>query len=230
MDGKILKFPTIKRCTQCNILKPLSAFYPRSTRKCNSQSQCKECEKIRVQKYRLRNVDKLKEQRKKKYKENTSEIIERQSKWYWKNRNIIMERRKQYIQTEKAKTTRKLWKKKNPDKIRIMQKRYLSVPRNRIRANISAKIHHIIKGSIKYHWPKQLGYTFQELKEHLEKLFKDNMSWENYGKYGWHIDHKVPISAFNYKFYSDNAFKECWDLSNLQPLWAKENHRKSNKR
>jgi len=64
-------------------------------------------------------------------------------------------------------------------------------------------------------------------KNHLEKQFKDGMTWDNYGD--WHIDHIRPISSFNFKSYEDKEFKECWDLNNLQPLWAEENIRKHNR-
>lgn len=68
-----------------------------------------------------------------------------------------------------------------------------------------------------------LGYSAFELKEHIEKQFTDGMSWENWGK--WHIDHKIPISYFNK---NDNP-KIVNSLDNLQPLWAIENIKKSDK-
>jgi len=50
------------------------------------------------------------------------------------------------------------------------------------------------------------------------------MTWESYGK--WHIDHIKPIALFDYHCAEDSAFKECWSLNNLQPLWALENIKK----
>ena len=64
---------------------------------------------------------------------------------------------------------------------------------------------------------------------HLEKQFKEGMTWNNYGYYGWHIDHIRPVSSFNFNSYDDPEFKECWALSNLQPLWGKENISKKDK-
>ena len=58
---------------------------------------------------------------------------------------------------------------------------------------------------------------------------KNGMTWETHGKYGWHIDHKIPISAFNFESPKDLDFKKCWALINLQPMWAKENIRKGAK-
>jgi hypothetical protein len=53
------------------------------------------------------------------------------------------------------------------------------------------------------------------------------MSWENYGK--WHIDHRIPIDAFNFTCPEDIDFTQCWALRNLRPLWAVDNIKKSNK-
>jgi hypothetical protein len=64
-----------------------------------------------------------------------------------------------------------------------------------------------------------LPYTFDVLHQHLESLFTDGMTWENYGRGGWHIDHKKPISSFSFTSETDPEFLQCWSLSNLQPLW-----------
>ncbi|GAG90799.1 unnamed protein product, partial [marine sediment metagenome] len=53
------------------------------------------------------------------------------------------------------------------------------------------------------------------------------MTWKNQGK--WHLEHKVPVSAFNFSSSDHIDFKRCWALSNLQPMWAKENLSKSAK-
>jgi len=71
------------------------------------------------------------------------------------------------------------------------------------------------------HWEDLVGYTLDDLKKHLEKQFKNGMTWSNYGK--WHIDHIIPIKVFNFTKPEHIDFKRCWALSNLQPLWAKEN-------
>lgn len=72
-----------------------------------------------------------------------------------------------------------------------------------------------------------LGYRRRELMAHLEALFSPGMSWENYGE--WHIDHVVPLAAFNFTTCDCFDFKRAWRLSNLQPLWAHENMKKSAK-
>ena len=75
---------------------------------------------------------------------------------------------------------------------------------------------------------KHLSYTMKELKDHLEKQFDSKMSWDNYGRY-WHIDHIYPQSLLPYTNMEEENFKKCWALSNLQPLEAIANIKKSNK-
>ncbi len=75
---------------------------------------------------------------------------------------------------------------------------------------------------------KYIGFTGKQLREHLEKLMKPGMSWNNYGVV-WHIDHIMPASKFKYTSIKDKGFKQCWSLDNLQPLFAEENVKKSNK-
>lgn len=70
-------------------------------------------------------------------------------------------------------------------------------------------------------WEKIVGYSLEELMNHLEKQFKVGMDWTNYGQ--WHIDHRIPKSKFRFRSISDAQFILCWSLENLQPLWANEN-------
>lgn len=68
-----------------------------------------------------------------------------------------------------------------------------------------------------------LGYSLTELMSHLEAKFSAGMTWANYGRKGWHVDHIIPKSAFNYETPDDLDFKRCWALDNLQPLWEFDN-------
>lgn len=76
-------------------------------------------------------------------------------------------------------------------------------------------------------WESLVGYTLEDLRCHLERLFLPGMTWQNMGH--WHIDHVRPVSSFNITNCDDLAFRECWSLSNLQPLWAVDNLKKYNK-
>jgi hypothetical protein len=100
--------------------------------------------------------------------------------------------------------------------------------KNRLSVAFSGNMRHSLKGNKSgNHWETLVNYTVTDLRKHLEKQFNDGMTWDNYGK--WHIDHITPVSAFNFDKPSDMDFKRCWALSNLRPLWAKENHQKINK-
>lgn len=48
-----------------------------------------------------------------------------------------------------------------------------------------------------------------------------------YGYTGWHVDHIIPCAAFDLTKPAEQA--KCFHYSNLQPLWATDNYRKSNK-
>lgn len=80
-----------------------------------------------------------------------------------------------------------------------------------------------------YKWETLVGYSRKELLSHLESQFIKGMTWDNYGRHGWHIDHIVPISWFHFESYTDPEFKMCWALKNLQPLWEFDNLSKSNR-
>ncbi len=74
-------------------------------------------------------------------------------------------------------------------------------------------------------WERIVGYSVDELMTHLESHFLPGMSWSNYGT--WHIDHVVPQAAFLINAVTDPSVRDCWSLSNLRPLWALENIKKS---
>ena len=66
-----------------------------------------------------------------------------------------------------------------------------------------------------------LGCDLVGLKAHLEGLFRDGMTWENYGLKGWHIDHKVLCGSFD--LLDPAQQRACFHFTNLQPLWWHEN-------
>jgi DNA polymerase II small subunit/DNA polymerase delta subunit B len=74
---------------------------------------------------------------------------------------------------------------------------------------------------------RDLGCTIEFLKQYIESKFQEGMNWDNYGKFGWHIDHIIPLSFFDLT--DRKQFLKACHYTNLQPLWAKDNLSKGNK-
>lgn len=100
-----------------------------------------------------------------------------------------------------------------------------------LRDRMSRRLRHALSGgNLSKEWKHIfdiVGYSIEDLQAELQSKFKDNMNWNNIGE--WHIDHILPESSFNYDSFEDEQFKKCWSLNNLQPLWAEDNIKKSNK-
>ena len=159
----------------------------------------------------------------KKYREkNKEKLYNNHKKWYEENKDKWNEYIKEY-------------REKNVDKIRKIKRNYERTrkhndPLYKLISNFRTAIYQVLKENNigkNGHYFEILGYTPEELISHIEKQFKDGMTWDNYGDF--HIDHKIPISSFNIKEIGDSEFMKCWSLSNLQPMWGEENIRKSNK-
>ena len=70
-----------------------------------------------------------------------------------------------------------------------------------------------------------LGCDFETVKLHLEKQFVDGMNWDNHGLFGWHIDHIIPLASAT----TEKELLKLCHYTNLQPLWAEDNLKKSDK-
>lgn len=130
---------------------------------------------------------------------------------------------------DKNKRRNRKWRLANPEKVKAIGLKHRSTP--------SAKIHNAVRAAVHYSLTKGtkagrktfdlLNYGVEELRTHLEERFTDGMSWENYGKEGWEIDHIFPLSSFKIETPECPDFRRAWALSNLQPLWGEENRSKN---
>jgi len=118
------------------------------------------------------------------------------------------------------------------DKDHILSKeRYYRMrqdPIRRLRVDLRCRINIAIRGNFKSGSAvKDLGCSIEELKTYLESKFQSNMTWDNWSRTGWHIDHIRPLSSFDL---SDPVqVKLACHYTNLQPLWAKDNLKKGAK-
>lgn len=125
---------------------------------------------------------------------------------------------------EKQKVYNRLSKVKERRNIRAKERRETD-PNFKLRHNLADRIYLALKGKNKSAKTLELlGCSLSFLRKRLESLFHPGMTWENYGRYGWHVDHKRPCAKFDL---TDPAQqRECFHYTNLQPLWATENHKK----
>ena len=134
---------------------------------------------------------------------------------------------------EKEQIRHKIYNENNKDKLnrtsRLWKKRERETnPNFRIIENMRSRMRAtIVKGKKSAHTIELLGCSGNEARLHLESKFQVGMSWANYGKNGWEIDHIIPCSSFDLEKSEDQH--KCFHWSNLQPLWQPDNRRKSNK-
>ena len=190
----------MKICVICKKELSRKEFYKNRNYIDGLGSYCKLCTKKYHKKYRKLNALKIKIQNKKYQKLNKDKILE--------------------------------YKRINKTKIRDRERRYENNRRKidvcfRLRHNLRKRIWDALHSqkSYKINRTSQLvGCSIDQLKQHLEKQFTKGMSFSNYGQ--WHIDHIRPCASFDLS--NPEEQKKCFNYTNLQPLWARENRIKSN--
>jgi len=239
MDTENIK---TKVCTKCEKELPATTeyYHKHKTGKLGLRADCKNCAKMhrkenkeqirkRRKQYCKENKEQISEQQKQYYEENKQRISERKKQYYEENKEQILGRQKQYCKENKEQI--KQYREKNKGRIKKYNTRYMKEKRNkdigfRILSNCRTRLYQVIKGNLKSASTKKLiGCSIEKLLEHLENQFADGMTWDNYGE--WHVDHIKPCAMFD--FTKEEEQRECFHYTNLQPLWAEENLRKSDK-
>jgi hypothetical protein len=187
-----------KACTSCGLEKALSDFPIDRHRRDGHREQCKACREQVKRAWKLSHTENVKAYNKK--------------------------------SRENHRGYRKAYCKKNPEIIKNARRNYVDSHRNDPKTILHRRIsggvrRGLASGKAGRSWESLVGYTLAQLRRHLEKHFLPGMTWENMGK--WHIDHKIPVSAFNFTAPDDIDFRKCWALKNLQPLWARDNEVKN---
>lgn len=125
---------------------------------------------------------------------------------------------------DKARARHSKWRKNNPGKSYKTQKeRHTKDPTNKVKDLFRSAIYKAFL-RIKQNKPTDtqtlLGCTWEEAKARFESLFQEGMNWSNHGE--WHVDHIRPVASFG-----PDELHLMNHISNLQPLWAKDNILKS---
>lgn len=244
---------TTKICSKCKEEKEVYEFYVDKTKSDGYYNSCKKCKNI----YTKTRVDENKTYLKlwkinnpdyhKKFREKNPNYVK---KYYQNNKEVLLERVKKHYHENKEKNLEKFrtlstkYYYNNREKRLEYNKNYNSINKEKRNEHLKIKrinnpiyrLSHNVRGRI-YTFLKNnnnitknnktfeiIGCSPEFLKEHIEKQFTKGMSWDLMGKY-IHIDHIIPLSSAKTE---EEVYKLC-HYTNLQPLWAKDNLKKSNK-
>lgn len=159
----------------------------------------------------LKNRDKILSYNKLHYQQNKATICAKAKEYRAKNKDIIALKKKKYAQEHRVQIAEYRRNKLKTD----VQFRLACLLRKRIaRALTSNKAGSAVK---------DLGCSVSELKFFIEGKFKDSMTWVNQGK--WEIDHVIPLAFFDLT--NREQFLKANHYTNLQPMWAPDNRKKS---
>src|SRR6266480_1801140 len=145
----------------------------------------------------------------KRYQENKAAILARHRDYARRNREKIRARMRLYRKSPRgralrAASDRRCLKRATAYKnawarIRRRTDRSYAIGTNlRARIGLALRTHPATQSASVTAWIRDLiGCTISELITYLQSKFLPGMSWENYGRKGWHIDHIRPLSSFD---------------------------------
>jgi hypothetical protein len=209
-----------KICRKCNQEKKVCDFGKTNQNKDGLKSYCNECRKLESKTYRENNKEKRSETLKNYYKNNKEKELLRFKNYREKNPEKRKETLLKYNIRNKGK--RNEWSKNWKKNQRRTNPKYLLI------TNLRSRTKDFMKGEKNFNHIKTfevVGCSPDFLKGYIENKFTDGMTWDNYGFYGWHIDHIIPLSSSKTE---EELIKLC-HYTNLQPLWAKDNMTKGSK-
>ena len=215
-----------KVCNVCREKKELCDFVMDKVYKDGFSNRCKQCEKEIKRIYYIKNKEKRLSYMKEYSIKNKEKILSQTKEYRINNR----EKRKEYNikNKEKQQSYNKEYRIKNREKrSEYVRNRRLNDYIFKLSSNVRIRLYLYLKttGITKSKRTFDIvGCSPPELKDYLEKKFTEGMSWDRIGK-EIHIDHIIPLSSAKSE---DEIYKLC-HYTNLQPLWAEDNLKKSNK-
>jgi hypothetical protein len=193
-----------KVCKKCGLEKDLSEFPVCGENPSWIMGTCKDCKRLKDNEYsRRRNA------------KDRDKVNTRNAQWAVENREQDLERRKKYNREHRVEL--RAWHREHQRKLRATDVAY------RIECALRARVHNALHGVGKADRTMALmGCSSEQVRSHLERMFRPGMTWENYGgRDGWQIDHVVPCASFDLSRPEEQ--RRCFHYTNLQPLWAEEN-------
>lgn len=211
-----------KVCRYCKQEKPYSDFYRWKNSPDGYHFCCKQCKKEMNQKRYEENKEVINK------RTSISRAIRRQTDPEFDEK--LKEYSRKQAKSESYKRANQKYRKVHKDKINKYEaQRTANDVSLRITKRLRTRLHHFVNGVGKYsyHTKDLFGCSLEELMNHLESQFQEGMSWDNYGKNGWVIDHIIPCSYFDMT--DDIQVHICFNFRNLQPLWNFDNGSKNDK-
>lgn len=208
-----------KSCSKCGNIKSLTEFPKSSRYKSGLNPQCKCCLNTTAKAWRVNNPVLRKAQADRGYHKNIE-----------KTRKL---KRVYYREHKEEKSSYDIeYRQKNKDKIAKYKKdwsyKMKDDPIYKIKKNLRRRVHHALMGRNKSDNTFNLiGCSPEDFKQHIESLWIEGMSWDNYGPSGWHIDHIKECYTFDLS--DPLQQQECFHYSNQRPLWAKDNLKRPKK-
>lgn len=212
-EKEFLALNNCRWCARCKKAKDVEEFWP-------TQYGCKDCTKKLKLEWASLNPDYYADYRS--VNKNRQAIAH--ADWFARNK-------------EKKNQQNRDWYYANKDKTRERNKRnrevYKKDPQYKLRKALRQRIYSCLLGMKSKKTMELIGCDMAALKIHLESLFQEGMTWENYGNPngdhsdGWHVDHIKPCASFDLQ--DLNQQKECFHYTNLQPLWGRDNIAKGSK-
>ena len=178
------------------------------------------------------------------YKKNKKKKKEYNKDYYGKNKEILKEKQRKYGQEhrEERREYAKKYRETHEEEIRRKQKvnrpktnKYEKDRRRKdLKFNLSRRMSSAIRRSLQdgkngRHWESLVNYTLDDLIKRLKTTIPKGYKWQDCLDGKLHVDHKIPVSAFNFNCSGHIDFRRCWSLKNLQLLPSRENHEKYNK-
>lgn len=208
---------------------PLSEFNESGSNCDGLKSWCKDCSRAsRRKSYEINNLNEVRYRNSHKKE---SKLY--RDEYYLKNKEQIISDTKEYIKLhpEIKKISNKNWYLKNKDYYSAYSRERYNNDINyklnkRLRTRLSDELRKNIVGK-SFRTFDLLGLPIQDFKVYIENKFLPGMSWENWGKYTWHLDHIIPLSSFDLT--DPEQQKKAFNYANYQPLWAKDNLQKGSK-
>lgn len=203
------------------------------SKRLTGRSECSVCFDLLLEKrkeyskiYREKNKSKLKVKYKE-YRDNNKETVSLGKANYRKNNlEAINKRARQSYKNNKQHFAEmsKRYQEENRDELNRKRREWYKRPTtkasNFVRRSFF-RVRSMIGAKKQCKTFESLGYSAEELSSHIESQWLDGMSWSNNTVSGWHIDHIKSIKSFIGDGVHDPKIINA--LSNLQPLWAKDN-------